>query len=139
MSPIGSCGPAKSCSRKREDILIMLIRFSPMTTSHCVMLPFAAVEPVIGRAFAVRADAEQRAEGVERVKTAVKAEGKFVQVGLQVLVADRAVMRAAKPSLEVRKDKAACAGFGRRFRTGSGQAGAGIEQPTCRASCSKRG
>ena len=39
------------------------------------VLPLAAVKFVIGRAFVARADAEQRAEGVERVEPLVKAEG----------------------------------------------------------------
>ena len=39
-----------------------------MLSSQAVMLPLAAVEPVIGRAFAVGPDAQERAEGVERIE-----------------------------------------------------------------------
>lgn len=46
-----------------------------MTTSQGVVLPLAAIEAVIGRAFAIRADAQQRAKGVERIEAAIKAEG----------------------------------------------------------------
>jgi hypothetical protein len=76
-----------------------------MMTSHRRMLPLAAVEPVIGRAFAVRPDAQERAKGVERVEAAVKAEGELVEVGLQVLGADRAMVRAAEPSLQVAENQ----------------------------------
>ena len=69
------------------------------------MLPLARVEAVIGRAFAVRADAQERAESVERVEAPVKAERELIQVGLQVLVADRAVVRPGQPSLQIRENK----------------------------------
>ena len=49
-----------------------------------VVFPLAAVEAVIGRAFTIRADAEQRAKGIERIEAPVKAEGEFVQVSLSV-------------------------------------------------------
>ena len=81
-------------------VRIMLIRFSPMTT-NCRVFPIAAVKVGIGRAFAVGADAEQRAEGVERVEAPVKAEGKFVEVGLQMLGLDAPVMRPLQPSFQV--------------------------------------
>ena len=65
--------------------------------------PLATVKPVIGRAFPVCADAQERAEGIEEwVETPVKAEGKFVEVGLQVLRAN-AVVCAAKPAFQVAK------------------------------------
>ena len=64
-----------------------------MMTSHRGVLPLAAIEAVIGRAFAVRADAEQRAKGVERVKAPVKAERELIQVGLQVLRLDAPVVQ----------------------------------------------
>ena len=50
-----------------------------MLSSQAVMLPLAAVEPVIGRAFAVGPDAQERAEGVERIEAAVKAERELIQ------------------------------------------------------------
>jgi hypothetical protein len=59
------------------------------------VLPVPAIEAVIGRAFAVRADAEQRAEGVERVKAAIKAKGKFIEVSLQVFRLNAAVVVGA--------------------------------------------
>ncbi len=56
-----------------------------MVRSHRGMLPLAAVKPVIGRTFAIGPDAQERAEGVERVEAAVKPECELVEVGLQVL------------------------------------------------------
>jgi len=55
-----------------------------MPTSHRGVLPLAAIQPVIRGAFPVCADAEQRPEGVERVKAAVKPERELIQVGLGV-------------------------------------------------------
>ena len=78
---------------------------SPMTTSHRVMLPLARIQPVIGRAFPVRADAEQRSKCVERVEPAVKAESELVEIGLQVLGLDSPVVRPLQPCLQVRKDE----------------------------------
>ena len=72
-----------------------------MMAFHRRVLPGSLVQPVIGRAFAIGPDAEQRSKGVERVKAAVKAEGKFVQVSLKVLGLDPPVMGALQPSLEV--------------------------------------
>jgi hypothetical protein len=37
-----------------------------MMASHRRVLPSSLINPVVGRAFAVRADAEQAAEGIER-------------------------------------------------------------------------
>lgn len=76
-----------------------------MTTGHCVMLPLSAVEPVIGRAFAVGPDAQERTEGVKRVEASVKSERELIEVGLQVLGLDAPVVRALQPRLEVRKNK----------------------------------
>jgi len=72
-----------------------------MTTSHCVVLPLARVEPVIGRAFAIGPNAKQRAEGVEWVEPAIEAESELIQVGLQVFWLDATVMGALQPRLEV--------------------------------------
>lgn len=44
------------------------------------VFPLAAVKFVIGRALVARADAEQRAEGVERVEPPVKAECELIEV-----------------------------------------------------------
>src|SRR3972149_11472340 len=46
---------------------------------HRRMLPSSFVNPVIGRAFAVRADAEQRAERIEGVEPAIEAERELVE------------------------------------------------------------
>ena len=70
-----------------------------------LMLPVSAIEAVIGRAFAVCTNAEQRAEAVEWVEAPVKAEGKFVEVGLQVLGIDPSMVRPLQPSLEVAENK----------------------------------
>ena len=45
-----------------------------MSASHRVVFPLARIQPVIRGAFAVRANAEQRAEGVERVEAPIKSE-----------------------------------------------------------------
>src|SRR6202142_1806739 len=70
---------------------------------HRRMLPSSFVNPGIGRAFAVGPDAEQRAEGVERIEASVKAERELIEVGLQMLWFDAPVMRPLQPRLEVRK------------------------------------
>ena len=72
---------------------------------HRRMFPSSLVNPGIGRAFAVGPDAEQRAEGVERIEAPVKAERKFIEVGLQVLRFDAPVMRPLQPRLEVRENE----------------------------------
>lgn len=76
-----------------------------MMTSHRRMFPGSVINPVVSRAFAVRPDAEQRAERVERIEPTVKAERELVQIGLQVLGADAAMMRALQPSLQIRENK----------------------------------
>ena len=55
-------------------------------------------------------------------------------VNLDVIAA-REVAADAVAALADHARRAACAGFGRPSRTGSGQAGAGTARPTCRASC----
>lgn len=76
-----------------------------MTARQAVVLPLAAVQPVIGRAFAVGPDAEQRAERIEGVEAPVKAERELVEVRLQVLMADRAVVCPGQPSLQVAENQ----------------------------------
>ena len=63
------------------------------------MPPFSRVKLGVGRRGDVTSDAEQGAKGVERVESPVEAEGKLVEVGLEVLVADP-VMRSHQPGLE---------------------------------------
>ena len=46
-----------------------------MMAPHRRMFPGSLINPVIGRAFAVRPDAEQRAERIERIEPAIEAEG----------------------------------------------------------------
>ena len=75
-------------------------------TANRRVFPISTVKVGIRRAFAVGADAEQRAEGVERVEPAVKAERKFVEVGLQVVGLqvfglNAAVMRPLQPCFQV--------------------------------------
>ena len=57
------------------------IRLTPMTAT-CRVPPLSRVEFGIGWSGGVARDAEQRAEGVERVKPPVEAEGELVEVGL---------------------------------------------------------
>ena len=72
---------------------------------QAVVLPLAAIEAVIGRAFAVGANAQQRAERIERVEAAIEPEGKFVEVGLQMLRLNAPVVRALQPSLKVAENQ----------------------------------
>jgi hypothetical protein len=76
-----------------------------MMAFHRRVFPGSIVQPVISWAFAIRADAEQAAERIEGIEAAVKAERELVEVGLQMLGADRPVMRAVQPSFEVAENK----------------------------------
>jgi hypothetical protein len=49
------------------------------------VLPCAGIEVGIGRGLGGARDAEQRAEGVERVETPIEAERELVEVGLEML------------------------------------------------------
>ena len=77
----------------------MLIRLRPMTTNPWVF-PIARVQLGISRRDGVATDAQQRAEGVERIKPSVKSERELVQVRLQML-RRYAVMAAAQPAFQV--------------------------------------
>jgi hypothetical protein len=46
------------------------------------MLPAAVIKLGIGRRLYLAGDAEQRAEGIERVEAAVKVKRVFIEVGL---------------------------------------------------------
>ena len=74
----------------------MPIRLSPMIANPRVF-PLAAIQFVIRRAFVACADAEQRAEGVERVEPPVKAKRELIEVSLQMLRAD-AVVASGQPA-----------------------------------------
>jgi len=73
--------------------------------SHRGVLPLARIQAGVGRAFAVRADAQERAEGIEGVKAAIEAKNELIQVGLKVFRLDAPVVSAAKPSLQIRENK----------------------------------
>jgi hypothetical protein len=79
----------------------MLIRLSSITVNRG-MLPLSCVKLGIGRGGYVATDAQQRAEGVERVEPPVEAERELVEVGVQVLGVD-AVMAAAQQRPSARK------------------------------------
>ena len=64
-----------------------------MMAVHRRMLPGSLVNPVIGRAFTIGSDAEQRAERIEGVEAPVKAERELIEIGLQVLRLDAPVVR----------------------------------------------
>lgn len=81
----------------------MLIRLSPMTASHGV-LPVSIIKLPVGGRLRFAADPKQGTEGVERIEAPVKAEREFVQVGLEVLVAD-AVMASAQPTFEIAENE----------------------------------
>ncbi len=77
----------------------MAIRFSPIAAT-CSVAPFTRIKRFVSGRGSFASDAEQRAEGVERIETSIKSEGKLVEVGLQVLRAN-AVMGADQPGLQV--------------------------------------
>ena len=52
------------------------------TPATCRVRPFAGIKLGIGRRLYITSDAEQRAEGVERVEAPVEAKREFVEVGL---------------------------------------------------------
>src|SRR6266853_1267198 len=60
-----------------------------------LMLPSSLIKPVIGRTFAVCPNAEQAAEGIERVEAPIEAEHELIEVGLQMLRLDAPVRVAA--------------------------------------------
>ena len=70
------------------------------------MGPVPGVKLDVGRRRGVACDAEQRAEGVERVKAPVEPKREFVEVGLQMACADP-VMRARQPRFEIGEDEMA--------------------------------
>ena len=77
----------------------MPIRLSPTPTTYSV-LPFPGIEFAEGRCDRVASEAEERAEGVKRVKAAVEPELLLVEVSLQMLGADT-VMDTVQPGLQV--------------------------------------
>ena len=52
------------------------------TATRCRVQPVAGIKFGIGRRLCITSDAEQRAEGVERVEAPVEAKREFVEVGL---------------------------------------------------------
>ena len=52
------------------------------TPARCRVRPRAGIKVGIGRRLNTARDAEQRAEGVERVETPVEAERELIEVGL---------------------------------------------------------
>src|SRR5208283_4533055 len=52
------------------------------TPTTCRVRPVAGIKLSIGRCFYFASDAEQRAEGVERVEAPIEAKRKFVEVSL---------------------------------------------------------
>ena len=63
------------------------------------MVPTTRIKPFVGRRGGFGANSEQRAKGVEGVKAAVEPKSELVEVGLQVLMADRAVVRPGVETL----------------------------------------
>ena len=52
------------------------------TPATCRMQPVAGIQLGIGWCLYITSDAEQRAEGVERIEAPIEAKRKFVEVGL---------------------------------------------------------
>ena len=65
-------------------------------------MPVAGIQLGVGWSRDLAADGEQRAEGVERIKTAIEPECELVEIGLQVARA-HTVMAAAQPAFQVGK------------------------------------
>ena len=74
------------------------------TPPRCRVFPCAGIEVGIGRGLGAARDAEQRAEGVERVETPIEAERELVEVGLEMLRA-HAMVDAVEPGLQVGEDE----------------------------------
>ncbi len=64
-----------------EDVQTVPIRLS-QTPTTCGVDPCSRVKLGIGWRLGAARDAEQRAEGVERIKAPVEPEGEFIEVGL---------------------------------------------------------
>jgi 3',5'-cyclic AMP phosphodiesterase CpdA len=64
-----------------EMIETLPIRLT-QTPTRCRVDPRSGIKLGIGRRFNAAGDAEQRAEGVERVEAPVEAEREFIEVGL---------------------------------------------------------
>ena len=71
-------------------VSILPIRLAP-TPARCRVRPFARIEFGKRRRLRTASNAEQRAEGIERVEATVKAEGELVEIGLQMLGTDAMV------------------------------------------------
>src|ERR1700716_4148095 len=74
------------------------------TPTRCRVDPSSGIEIGIGRRLNAAGDAEQRAEGVERVETPVEAERELIEVGLLLLRAHAGV-DAVEPSLQIGEDE----------------------------------
>ena len=74
------------------------------TPPRCRVFPCAGIEVGIGRGLGAARDAEQRAEGVERVEAPIEAERELVEVGLEMLRA-HAMVDAVEPGLQVGEDE----------------------------------
>jgi hypothetical protein len=80
-----------------EHPLPIRLRHTPTTGWVC---PFSRVKLFEGWGNNVARNSEQRTKGVERIEATIEAKREFVEIGLQVLVAN-AVVSALKPSLQV--------------------------------------
>ena len=76
--------PAKA--RATTDLLVLVVGCVPIrlgqTPTTCRMRPLTGIEPRVGRRLNAARDAEERAEGVERVVPSVEAERELVEIGL---------------------------------------------------------
>ena len=91
--PMGIISNLQRTVSMDDDIVPgVLIRLAPKPTIHSGA-SFFCIEFGIGRRSNIASNAEQGAESVEGIETAVETESEFVEIGLQVLRAD-AVMNA---------------------------------------------
>jgi len=65
------------------------------------MLPFPRIKSCVGRRGRSRGQAEHRVKRRHWIKAAIKSEHIFIEISLEVLWTDGAMMRAKNPSFEV--------------------------------------
>src|SRR5579859_5739139 len=94
---------SNACARPSRETVVS----SQMTTSSSRgrMPPLARVELRVGRRNDAGGDPQDGIERVHRIEAPVEAEDVLVQVGLEVLRFDTAVMRAVEPGLQVAEDE----------------------------------
>src|SRR5271170_5527442 len=76
-----------------------------MRTSLRRMFPFARIKLSISRRYGTGGNPQNRMKRSHRIKAAVEPENVFVEVRLQMLWLDTAMMRSSKPSFQVAENE----------------------------------